>query len=207
VDDRRLEGYWWLPGHEDDKIAGILTYDGTDPSLRVLGAFRVTRTPGVFSPKTREQAPLILGSCEGEAVTLLDCRERRSSLKVGATDEWRQTLDARLMLVGIWLDEPDEQYFNKIVIGIDHLLPWSRQSGLERTYEQSDGHWSTSVKWDDPNDLTACLGDTVVGLRLGCNTKRVTRADRTQGVHYRARRFHSHGNGTSQRDSIDRSMD
>ena len=47
------------------------------------------------------------------------------------TGDWRQTFDARLMLVGIWLDKPDEQYFDKVVVGVDHLLAWSRQSGLE----------------------------------------------------------------------------
>ena len=32
--DRTLEGHWWLPGREDNKVPGILTYDGTEPSLR-----------------------------------------------------------------------------------------------------------------------------------------------------------------------------
>jgi len=88
--------------------------------------------------ETTQQAPLILGAADGEAVTLVDCRQRRFSVKWGMTKDWRQTLDARLMLVGIWLGQPDEKYFDKIVIGVDHLLAWSRQSG------KKDSNFSSS---------------------------------------------------------------
>lgn len=183
--DRTLEGYWWLPGQEDNKLPGILTYDGTELSLRLLGAFTydVERSPGVSTVETTENAPLILGAADGEVVTLIDSRQRSFSAKWGRTEDRRQTLDARLMLVGIWLDQPDEEYFDKIVIGIDHLPTWSRQSGLElrADFKESTGHWSGSVKWDDTDDpLTAHVRDTTIELRLRCTTKVASRADRTE---------------------------
>jgi hypothetical protein len=76
VRDRTLDGYWWLAGQEDNKIPGILTYDGTEVSLRLLGAFTydVEQSPGVSMVETTQKAPLILGAADGEAVTLVDCR-------------------------------------------------------------------------------------------------------------------------------------
>jgi hypothetical protein len=154
VRDRTLEGQWWLPGREDDKITGVVTYDGSDPVLELNGVFR-SWDEGSLGPllnETIEHVPLLLGSCDGKAVMLLGCQQRRFQRRFGAAESWRQTFDARLMLVGdVWLDEPEEEYFDKIVLGIDHLLAWSRQSGLERQYEQVDGRWSAStVKWEQP---------------------------------------------------------
>ena len=62
--DRTLEGYWWLAGQEDNKIPGILTYDGTEVSLRLLGAFTydVEQSPGVSTVETTQEAPLIFRS-------------------------------------------------------------------------------------------------------------------------------------------------
>jgi ApeA N-terminal domain 1 len=187
VRDRTLEGYWWLAGQEDNKIPGILTYDGTEVSLRLLGAFTydVEQSPGVSMVETTQKAPLILGAADGEAVTLVDCRQRSLSARWGMTEDRRQTFDARLMLVGIWLDQPREEYFDKILVGVDHLLAWSRQSGLElrADFDESIGHWSRSVKWDGTDEpLTAHVGDAMIELRLRCATKGVTRADRTENA-------------------------
>jgi hypothetical protein len=182
VRDRTLEGYWWLPGGEDNKIAGILTYDGSEPSLQLLGAFRNPdeRAPGGLSMEAVAGAPLIRGACEGRAVTLLDCHERRSRVGSGAVDGWRQTLRARIMLVGIWLDEPEEQFFDRIGIGIDHLLPWAKQSGLVRGFAQADGGPSSvTVSWKPVEALTAHVAEASIQLRLGGSTREDARADRT----------------------------
>ncbi|TWF80047.1 hypothetical protein FHX44_115984 [Pseudonocardia hierapolitana] len=179
--DRTLEGYWWLPGREDTKIAGILTYDGTDPSLRLLGAFRNESAPDSLPVEPVVSAPLIRGACDGTAVTLLDCRQVQFRNKLGVTDGWRQTLHARLMLVGgIWLDEADEEFFDKIVMGIDHLLPWSNQSGLVRAFEQvNDRSSSVTVSWKPAEALTAHVGDASIQLRLRGVTNEAAHADRT----------------------------
>jgi hypothetical protein len=93
------------------------------------------------------------------------------------TEDQRQTFDARLMLVGIWLDQPDEEYFDKIVVGVEHLLAWSKQSGLELRagFQESAGRWSGSVTGDGTDDpLRAHVGDAMIELRLRCTTRGVT---------------------------------
>ncbi len=181
--NRTLEGQWWVPDRPDDKIAGIVTYDGSEPLLRLLGAF-VTRdetSPGSYSIGTIEDVPLLLGRCEGVAVTLLDCHQSQFKGKFTGPEDWRQTFRARLMLVGIWLEQPDEEYFDKIVVGIDHLLTWSRRSGLEQQMEQAEGKWifPTST-WKQPDALKAMVGDATVRLGLGCATSERAKADRTE---------------------------
>jgi ApeA N-terminal domain 1/Apea-like HEPN len=184
VRDRTLEGHWWLLGREDDKIAGILTYDG-EARLRLLGAFRNRSevSSGVASLKAVEEAPMILGACEGTVVTLIECQQRHFSAKFGATEDWRQIFNARLMLVGVWLDEPAEEYFDRIVVGIDQLLPWSKQSGLEQHLEQVDGRWNSfGFNWEPVEALEAQVGDASVQLRLGCSIKQNVYGDRAAGT-------------------------
>jgi hypothetical protein len=183
VRDRTLDGHWWLPEKEDTKVAGIVTFDGTEPSLRLLGAFtyRVEERPGVFSVKTIETAPLIHGNCDGKQVTLLSCRQSLLNTKFSATTAWRQTFAAQFMLVGIWLERPDEEYFDEIVIGIDNLLAWSTKSGLEREDVEIDGRWtSTAVKWQRVEELTAQIGAAEVRLALGFTFSSRYRADRAE---------------------------
>ncbi|GAA5135552.1 ApeA N-terminal domain 1-containing protein [Pseudonocardia adelaidensis] len=180
--DRTLEGHWWLPGREDHKIAGILTYDGSEPSLRLLGAIRESdeQAPGGLSMEPAADVPLIRGACDGKAVTLLDCHERRFRTGLGGIDSWRQTLRARLMLVGVWLEEPEEQFFDRIVIGIDHLLPWSKESGLDRGFEQVDGRASSvTASWKQVESLTTHVEGASIQLRLSGSTGEDARAGRT----------------------------
>lgn len=181
--NRTLEGQWWLPDRPGDKIAGIVTYDGSEPLLRLLGAFvvRDETSPGSYRIETIEDVPLLLGRCEGAAVTLLDCHQRQFKGKLTGPEDWRQTFRARLMLVGVWLEQPDEEYFDRIVVGIDHLLTWSRRSGLEQQMEQAQGGWiSPTSTWKQPDALKAMVGEATVTLGLGCATSERAKADRTE---------------------------
>ena len=63
------------------------------------------------------------------------------------------------MLVGIWLDDPEEAFFDQIIIGIDHLLEWSRQSGIAVT-DDDPVHARIGYRWERPR------GDPSADLRL-----------------------------------------
>lgn len=181
---RTLEGHWWLPDRPAEKIAGTATYDAADqPTLRLIGAFTSSeeQSAGSFRIDSRDDLPLIHGRCEGTAVTLLQCREANFVGRLTGPEDWRQTLKAQLMLVGIWLGDPDEECFDQIVIGIDHLLAWARKSGLRREHQQVAGRWTaTSRHWQQPESVAAEVPEGSIELRVGCSMHGRATADRTE---------------------------
>jgi ApeA N-terminal domain 1 len=195
VRERRLEGQWWLPERPEEKVAGIVEYDGVDePKLRLLGVFttwdqRSEDAVQVESGLGDEEIPLILGRCDGELVSLLHCHETNFTLKMTGREDWRQGFRARLMLVGIGLDRPDEEYFDQIVISIDHLLAWSQQSGLDQDYGLDNGRFtSVTMGWTQVGTLAAEMPTAVVELRVDFATDKTEWVDRTdQTIKERAR--------------------
>ena len=178
--DRTLEGYWWRPEMPDEKIAGILTYDGSAPQLRLLGSFttRVEESPGSFNVRPIKELPVVFGEAEGVAVTLVDCRQNGCNMRLGGgVRAWRQRLHVGLMLVGIWLTDPnDDQYFDQIVIGVDHLHAWAGLTGFEQGREQPSDQWTTSVTWTHKDPLKVTVGEVRIELRLGVTTSEDPRA-------------------------------
>ena len=83
------QGHWWLPGKEDTKVPGVLTFDTeTDGTLSLIGALshwteHADSVPlpggGVRLDRTREMEeragsyPRIYGGVGQTAVTLDDC--------------------------------------------------------------------------------------------------------------------------------------
>ncbi len=184
--DRTLEGYWWRPEAPDERIAGILTYDGSAPELRLLGAFtsRVEESRGAFNVRPVEESPVVLGEADGNAVTLVDCRQSGYNMRLGrGPTSWRQRLHVGLMLVGIWLEDPDENYFDKAVMGFDHLHSWSRLTSVEHTDEQVAGGWtSTSVRWGRQDPVETQVAEVKIALQLGVTTSEDARADGTRST-------------------------
>jgi ApeA N-terminal domain 1/Apea-like HEPN len=135
------------------------------PTLRLIGAFA--------DAHIWEEHALIHGLCEKDAVTLIDCRTRSVRRHFGSTGQQRQHIDARLMLVGpVLLNQPDEAYFDRITVGVDHLLVWSGHSGI------TDEHADIGYRWDRPEDLGAQVGETRVRISLGCRQGPESWADR-----------------------------
>ena len=64
------QGYWWLPGADEDKVPGILKFDpGNRATLDLLGSLKGLK--GVIDPREPE---ILLGlSSDGKLVTLKDC--------------------------------------------------------------------------------------------------------------------------------------
>lgn len=183
--ERTLEGYWWLPESPDTKIAGIVTYDEAAPRLRLLGAFRSSTetSPGSYEVKTVKRPAIILGECDGQYVTLTNCRQTRFSGKFGGPDGWRQELSAELMLVGILLDDPDEAYFDRIWISVDHALAWSNRTGLsEEMSGVGEGVDTMSYGWVQPPHLSATVDGAAIELRHDNSFGRRTYGDRTDAT-------------------------
>jgi hypothetical protein len=176
--DITLDGLWWLPNDPETKVAGTVSFAGdTGPTLRLIGAFwREEQTStGAYNLTLPEAHPLIHGLCEQGEVTLVDCGPGGGVRRhLGSPLRWRQSLQARLMLVGILLAQPDETYFDRIVVGVDHLLAWSGLSGI---IGDDDG---SGYRWAEQESLVAALGETTVWLSLGWGTDAKFWADRNE---------------------------
>ncbi len=163
--DVRLEGLWWLPSNSEEKIAGILSFIGdTRPTLRLIGAFTHAEecSSGAYEVSVPEKHALIHGLCEHHEITLVDCNQ--SKLSRSSVRQWRQSLQARQLLVGIWLDQPEEACFDRIIVDVDNLLGWSGLTGFRNEDEDFD---RIQCRWYQPQSLAAQIGQTSVRVSIG----------------------------------------
>jgi ApeA-like protein len=184
VRDVELDGLWWLPSEPDRKVAGTVSFTGESrPTLRLIGAFTQAeeRSPGSHEISVPEEHAVIHGLCGQGSVTLVDCGLGGLEGRLGPSEQWRQSLQARLMLVGIWLDQPDEAYFDQVVVGVDHLLAWSEHSGMADDHYFTDERLTGSGhRWDHKEPLVAQLGEISVRIALGSSTGGKSWADRNE---------------------------
>lgn len=174
--ERTLDGYWWRPDNPDDRVAGIATFDGARTTLRLLGAFvdRRQTAPDTYQQEPVERALMVLGRCEGVPVTLLDCRQGRSVGPIFSKSwDWRQSWNISQMLVGVWLDDPQEPYFDRLVLGVDQLLPWSRRSGFTSPAFMT-------IAWTSPGVLSAEVPGGTITLRTDAGSDEEAQADGTE---------------------------
>ena len=79
-DNFEYKGLWWLPERPENKIAGIISFDGERITLELLGLLREdtgSRSREWFHPD------LILGIAEGKYITLYLTLERHSTIPWG----------------------------------------------------------------------------------------------------------------------------
>lgn len=177
--DVTLEGLWWLPSNPEEKIAGILSFTGeARPTLRLIGAFTHAEeySPGAYEITVPERHALIHGLCERHEITLVDYSQ--SKLSRSSARQWRQSLQARQLLVGIWLDQTEEECFDRITIGVDNLLGWSGLTGF-RNEDEDYAH--IRCRWDQPQSLVAQIGQASVRISISrWEVGKKTWADRTE---------------------------
>ena len=132
MEDRKLQGYWWLPTNSDKKLSGFIEFtDDGSIFLSIQGCF-LQQT----NPYDLESHEIILGvTYEGKHISLskcscinLNCPNLRTIQK-----KYRVT-DAFL---GIHYQNIQEMQFYKIVVEYDYLLDCA-SSGIPDFIEQSN---------------------------------------------------------------------
>jgi hypothetical protein len=164
--DVTLEGLWWLPDDPRRTIAGTVTLAGENrPTLRLIGTFtnEEQQPGGAFGVTVPERHRMIHGRCGGRDVTLIDCQSMGTRGGLRPPREWLQRIEADLMLVGIRLDDPEELFFDQIIVGVDHLLEWSRLSGISAT-DDDPVERTIGYQWQQPEALVVDLGDSRVEI-------------------------------------------
>lgn len=109
------EGFWWLQGNEERKVAGTLTFDPeAGPVLRLLGILPTSDDGGMFT---------IHGiTKKGKGVTLLQASNtNRQFNSPGVSNE---ELQADLLLVGWHVSSIDAPIFSKSYIRFQEIERW-----------------------------------------------------------------------------------
>jgi hypothetical protein len=128
-------GQFWLPGKPEIHIPGTFTFNQSGGgNLSLLGSFRELQE--LFTNVDPHDYRRIIGDDRGDIYTLDNCLRTNQSFKNG---ELRQDFRIGRVIKDVEYEENEEIVVDQLVIEIDHLLEWSRISGIELqvTYTES----------------------------------------------------------------------
>ena len=159
-------GLWWLPEAPDERLPGVLRYDGKGGvSLSLIGAFeeRIFRQ---LAPGVRDELEglrvwdVIYGVAQQREITLLGCiciKSRRSEgARVESPDT--QTVSATTAIIGAHVSKREEAAFEAAEISVEDLMFWAASSvfsGYHGTRNGiPDGTGAISVKPVEAQSVT-----------------------------------------------------
>ncbi|GGQ05957.1 ApeA N-terminal domain 1-containing protein [Streptosporangium pseudovulgare] len=191
-----VEGEWWLPGRDDRKIAGILSFDPVSGAeLRLIGSFRsifeegertqqpdgtVVATVSMDSIERDGTYPRIHGLAQGKPYTLEDCfRGRTTRHLIGGTGT--EIVHVNQIFRGAYFEKDEELTADGVSVELRYLTHWVCDSGLKETWAfPADG--LDDLPPDVPNITLEArsLEDAVVALSEG-DTLRLTHSVTVNG--------------------------
>ena len=151
-------GLWWLPETPDERLPGVLRYDGKGGlSLSLIGAFeeRIFRhlAPGVKDELEGLRVwDVIYGAAQQREITLLDCVPIRSRRSMGARVESpdTQTVKATTVIIGAHVSGREDTAFEAAEISVEDLMLWAASSVFSAYHctrnGMPDGTGTISVK-------------------------------------------------------------
>lgn len=147
-------GQWWLPGHENQKVAGAFTFSPADGvRLKLDGWLDPGQMP---RPGSENLYPSILGlTSDGNEVTLWDCWE--TGWAGSSSGSVTATLQADAAYIGAHFCGPDEPRFHRFAATYSGLHNWVRQN-VFRTDYGTDNVTSLPrcrIEYAPPADLVA----------------------------------------------------
>lgn len=139
----QIDGYWWLPSIQHNKIAGTFHYSPDQfQFLKVFGSFYPN---DIFSSSKRESPSIILGEDEkGNKITLIVISKKES---------WRpssyfsiQQYQIQYCFIGVHLTSIDDLIFNEIEFRIKSLTFWMNYFPVQLSKPCRDGKLTTDFK-------------------------------------------------------------
>jgi hypothetical protein len=208
-DDLDVRGHWWLPGQEDQKVAGILTFTREKGGeLALFGSLRglleegereerdgVTTISMTMASMERSGVyPRIHGLADNKGYTLEDCF-RTSSTNIFTAGSGLETIRVNRIVQGAYFEEGEELEATGISFGLTNLEKWVGESGLtEQWFRVESGRPSP----DDPPQFrlearalarrTVTLGsdrELTLGHGVGIGGDRMTERSLSQGFWWR----------------------
>lgn len=131
-----LNGRWWLPESPEDAVAGTLKYvRGEGTSLELIGAFKKDG-----SSRMLREYPVVIGSAEGRAITLLRCTGSNfSETPLVPASPPTSEIRAEIMLCGAHFKNADEAQFSSFYIRFPHLNEWFNTNLINIDHSTDDG--------------------------------------------------------------------
>lgn len=144
LDERRFDGYWWLPSRPESKVPGSLSFSQSEIRLELLGSFSTEEFP--TGPPADE--PRILGvSRDQRAVTLENCMGLGATINTAGFPI--TTYGPHLVLDGAWYEPDEEVRFDEISVRLSDLDEWAETSGF-----RSDLNWDAEGQSIESIDVT-----------------------------------------------------
>jgi hypothetical protein len=127
------KGDFWFPESPDKKVSGWIEFEpGQGAQLHLIGHL-------LRSASRRDGANIsrIVGSCSAGGVTLDNCFQTRSMF--GSSGPGEQSFRVGVVLVGSHIFEDGEEItFDRLGVGLRHLLWWTSRDGLDEHYGVTD---------------------------------------------------------------------
>lgn len=120
-------GVFWLPGHDDDRLAGRLRFDPVDGriDLELVGVFdRESEDDG-------EATVRLNGWVGSERITLDRCFS--AGHRFGSPGVASCRYHANRMFVGHHFAQSEDLEFRSVLLEVDHLSDWVGRTGLSLT--------------------------------------------------------------------------
>ena len=159
VEERRFEGYWWLPEHPENKVGGVLTYSPTEGArLRLFSALDA-------DPEKREsdeavEFSTVLGrSTDNEEITVKSTiRDEWNVVDVGDTTVMTAEHTSLRMYCGAHLTE-DPQFVG-LRISYPRLYGWFGKTGTESDVETTESEEPVFIeRYQRPDPAIADLDE------------------------------------------------
>ncbi|QQQ75478.1 hypothetical protein IOD16_30980 [Saccharothrix sp. 6-C] len=133
--DLEVHGEFWLPGTDDKKVPGILTFSAEEGgSLKLIGSF--TEVNLLFEEAPARDYSRILGRDDKAGYTLDGCLRTRETQTLGRGA--RQNFYVGQVVKDVWFDKDEAIEAEMVDVEIDHLLAWTKISGITNQWTTED---------------------------------------------------------------------
>lgn len=140
-------GLWWLPEAPEERLSGVLRYDGKGGlSLSLIGAFdeRISSSPApgvTFVHAGVRTWDVIWGVADGREITLLDCLPTRTDRSVfaGLKTSDMQVIVAAIGVVGVHVSRDEDTTFVATEVVVEDMMPWAVSSVFSDSLGYRDG--------------------------------------------------------------------
>ncbi|GAB2473652.1 hypothetical protein GCM10027030_05210 [Luteococcus sediminum] len=155
-------GHWWLPEDPQRAVPGVLRYEpGAGLTLSLIGGFEdriLQPLEGGYAVMEGSRSwPLVLGTADNKEITLLDCYPQHTqSYWPGPDGPHKQTISALTALVGVHLEDAEQEVFTESRVSVENLTLWAASSVFTQSLgldgERLDGRGTLAVKpVDEPS--------------------------------------------------------
>ncbi len=150
-----LKGYWWIPGSEENKLPGTLSYSQEDgAALELVGVFDSNKL------KPIEQLPIILGiTQQGKPITLYKCVVRSWAYPLIGLGGGNYL--AHFVFEGVHFEAEENIRFNQLCGSYTDLDAWVGIYGFIIEVDTADSKFASNIRYEKPMSQFFDVGETL----------------------------------------------